>query len=202
MAKANDARFRKCEKRIQSALAELLSTKALADVSVSELARQANVSRATFYAHYDHVGDVFDQLVAKALTDVRTFEERFQCDGRTCEGPSRVPYCERIRSRGEEPWGDIARDARFFPSMMSLLSDTEPPAFDAASLNVSRGVAEALRLFQMSGCHAVATSEIAQEDYWPIVREVLDTFIEGGLEAVRTRRNPKPRQKKTNADQM
>lgn len=190
MIRVDDTRFRKCEERIQNALAELLSTKALADVSVSELSREANVSRATFYAHYDNVSDVFDQLVVRTLSDVRTFEDRFQCDGQACRESDGVPYCERIRFRDEEPWGDIARDARFFPSMISLLSNTEPPAFDAASLNVSRGVAEALRLFQMSGCHAVATSEFAQKDYWPIVREVLDIFIEGGLEAVRTRRSP------------
>ncbi len=190
MTKVDDARFRKCEERIQNALGELLSTKSLSDVSVSELARKASVSRATFYAHYDNVGDVFNQLVVRALSDVRTFEERFQCDAEACRESNGVPYCERIRSRDGEPWGEIVRDARFFPSMMSLLSDTEPPAFDAASLNVSRRVAEALRLFQMSGCHTVATSEFAQGDYWPIVREVLDIFIEGGLEAVRTRRNP------------
>lgn len=191
MSKENDTRFRKCEKRIQNALGELLSTKALADVSVSELARKAGVSRATFYAHYDNVGDVFDQLVARTLSDVRTFKERFQCGGQACKESDDVLYCERIRSREDEPWGNIVHDARFFPTMMSFLSDTEPPAFDAASLNVSRGVVEALRLFQMSGCHAVASSEIAQRDYWPIVREILDIFIEGGLEAVRTRRNPR-----------
>lgn len=188
MANVGDTRFRKCEERIQKALGELLSTKPLSEVSVSELARKANVSRATFYAHYDNVGDVFDQLVELALSDVRTFDKRFLCDSDVCKEPGGIPYCERIRSSGDQQWGDIARDARFFPSMMSLLSDTVSPAFDAANLNVSRGVAEALRLFQMSGCHAVATSEIARRDYWPIVREVLDIFIEGGLEAVRTRR--------------
>lgn len=182
-----DARYRKSEERIQNALAELLSVKSLADVSVSELSRKANVSRATFYSHYDNVSDVFDQLVVKTLSGVRAFDERFQCNAKECVGSESIPYCERIRSRNEEPWGSIARDARFFPSMMSLLSEVEPPSFDAASLNVSKGVAEALRLFQMSGCHAVATSSIVERDYWPIVREVLDVFIEGGLEAVRTR---------------
>lgn len=191
MADVEDARYRKAEERIQNALCSLLSTKPLADISVSELARSANVSRATFYSHYGNVGDVFDQLVIKTLSDVRPFEKRFQCNAQACKEPENIPYCERIRSGNEEPWGNIARDARFFPSMMSLLSEAEPPSFDAASLNVSKGVAEALRLFQMSGCHAVATSDIAERDYWPIVREVLDIFIKGGLEAVRTRRNPR-----------
>lgn len=188
MDETEDARYRKSEERIQNALGELISTKTLTDISVSELARKANVSRATFYAHYDNVSDVFDQLVMRTLSNVRTFEDRFRCDSGSCTASESVPYCERIRSRDENPWGDIARDARFFPSMMAILRETEPPSFDAASLNVSKGVAEALRLFQMSGCHTVATSDIAERDYWPIVREILDIFIEGGLNAVRTRR--------------
>lgn len=190
MSNVDDARYRKSEERIQNALGELLSTKTLADVSVSELTRKANVSRATFYSHYDNVGNVFDQLVTKTLSDVRPFEDRFQCNAEPCRESESIPYCERIRSRDDKPWGDVARDAQFFPSMMLALSNTEPPSFDAVSLNVSKGVAEALRLFQMSGCHAVATSHMAEKDYWPIVREVLDIFIEGGLEAVRTRRKP------------
>lgn len=189
MTDVEDVRYRRAEERIQNALGELLATKPLADVSVSELACNANVSRATFYSHYGNVSDVFDQLVTKTLEDVRAFEERFHCRTGSCKEPEGTPYCERIRSREEGPWGDIARDARFFPSMMSFLSEVEPPTFDAAYLNVSKGIAEALRLFQMSGCHAVATSSIAEHDYWPLVREVLDVFIEGGLEAVRTRRN-------------
>ena len=61
-----DARYRKSEERIQNALAELLSAKSLVDVSVSELSRKANVSRATFYSHYNNVSDAFDQLVARS----------------------------------------------------------------------------------------------------------------------------------------
>ena len=79
MSKVDDVRYRKSEERIQNALGELLSTKTLANVSVSELTRKANVSRATFYSHYDNVGDVFNQLVTRTLSDVRPFEDRFQC---------------------------------------------------------------------------------------------------------------------------
>lgn len=141
MSNVDDARYRKSEERIQNALGELLSTKTLADVSVSELTRKANVSRATFYSHYDNVGNVFDQLVTKTLSDVRPFEDRFQCNAEPCRESESIPYCERIRSRDDKPWGDVARDAQFFPSMMLALSNTEPPSFDAVSLNVSKGVA-------------------------------------------------------------
>ena len=72
-----DARFQNSAKRIRDALADLLRTKSLMEVTVSELARSASVSRATFYAHYGNLNDVYEELVAEVMSDVRTFSERF-----------------------------------------------------------------------------------------------------------------------------
>lgn len=186
MPNVQDARYAKCEKRIQEALLKLLSTKPLADIGVSELSREAKVSRATFYAHYENVGDVFDQLVQQALSDVQTFEERFACDSNQCKQRGRQTYCERIRSNGE--WSSVTKDPRFFSSMMNMADATEPLSYDSANLSISKNASEALRLFQMSGCHAIATSRFAKQDDWPIIRELVDTFIEGGLNAIRSRK--------------
>ena len=189
-AKASDTRYIRCEERIQKALLRLLASKSLTDIGVSELSREANVSRATFYSHYDNVGDVFDQLVQQALSDVQTFEERFSCEGKSCRNSNqsdRVTYCEQIRSKGE--WSSVTKDPRFFHSMLSLMKSTEPLSYDSANLGIPRHASEALRLFQMSGCHAVATSKFAQQEDWPMIRELIDAFIEGGLNAIRARKN-------------
>lgn len=186
MTNSLDARYMKCEQRIQGALLDLLSKKALTDIGVSELAREAHVSRATFYAHYDNVGDVFNQLVQQALSDVQTFEERFSCNGNPCKQSGRRTYCEQIRSNGE--WSNVTRDPRFFSSMLSMGDTGEPLSYDAANLNISKNASEALRLFQMSGCHAVATSKFAKQDDWPATRDLIDAFIGGGLDAIRSRK--------------
>lgn len=73
MANTEDTRFRNCGRRIRDALADLLQTKSLTDISVSELSRKAKVSRATFYVHYDNVGDVFDELVGEVMDNVLSF---------------------------------------------------------------------------------------------------------------------------------
>lgn len=186
MPKVDDARYRKCEERIRAALVELLSTRSLTDIGVSELAREAGVSRATFYAHYDNVADVYDQLVQEVVADVQTFEERFACRGALCGEGNRPTYCEQIRSKGE--WSGVTRDPRFFTSMMALGDSGEPLIYDGEYLGINKEEVEALRLFQMSGCHAVATSRFAEEADWLSTRDLIDTFIEGGLDAVRRRK--------------
>ena len=58
-----DSRNKRTEQQIANALLHLLEKKPFEAVSVSELAREANVSRSTFYAHFDNVDDVFVRLV-------------------------------------------------------------------------------------------------------------------------------------------
>lgn len=118
MANTEDARFRNCERRIRDALADLLQTKSLTDISVSELSRKAKVSRATFYVHYDNVGDVFDELVGEVMDNVLSFGERFSCENPGCAMHEKPRYCERVRS--EEKLAGVVREARFFPSVMAL----------------------------------------------------------------------------------
>lgn len=182
MSNTKDVRFQNSERRIRDALASLLNTKRLADISVSELVGMAKVSRATFYAHYNNVGDVFDELVQEVMVDVRSFSERFSCDGSRCKGADKPLYCERVRS--EKRYGGVVREARFFPEMMSLAWEDRDSISDAAIKGVDQTIMRAIRLFQMSGCHAVATSEFAKSDEWDQIRHAIDTFINGGMQAI------------------
>lgn len=182
MTNTEDTRFRNCGRRIRDALADLLQTKSLTDISVSELSRKAKVSRATFYVHYDNVGDVFDELVGEVMDDVLSFGERFSCDGSGCAMHKKPRYCERVRS--EKKLAGVVREARFFPSVMALAWEDPDAKTDAATRGIDPVVMRAVRLFQMSGCHAVASSEFAQRDDWPCIRRAIDVFIEGGLRAL------------------
>ena len=55
---------------------------------------------------------------------------------------------------------------------------------NATAKGIDQAAMRALRLFQMSGCHAVATSELAERSDWERIRRIIDAFIEGGLRAV------------------
>ncbi len=183
MGSAIDARFVRSEERIQDALAALLKKKGLAQIGVSELAREANVSRATFYAHYDNVHEAYEQLVGRAMERVQSFDEHFACS--QCSGKAQnLPYCERIRTEGELE--GVLKDPSFFSVMMEQMTESGSSSLEnrLRERGVARDVAGALMLFQMSGCHAVALSPFAERTDWHRIRTAIDRFIEGGLAAV------------------
>ena len=55
---------------LQTALIQLLDKKELSDISVSELARRAGVSRTAFYSNYQTVDDVLTELIDQKLEEV------------------------------------------------------------------------------------------------------------------------------------
>lgn len=57
-----DRRSRRTREALRTALLRLLKTKPLKSITVSELAREADINRATFYTHYQDVNDLFTSL--------------------------------------------------------------------------------------------------------------------------------------------
>ena len=55
---------------LQTALIQLLDKKELSDISVSELARRAGVSRTAFYSNSQTVDDVLSELIDQELKEV------------------------------------------------------------------------------------------------------------------------------------
>lgn len=185
MATSDDARFKRSESNLQAALLRLLQGKPLADIGVSELAREARMSRGTFYAHYENVADVYEQLVERMMGDVQTFDEHFACSSTAVGDCPAKPYCERIREAGD--YAALTREPRFLATVLALGRAGAPETFEQRLVEegIPVGTAQALMTFQMSGCHAVATSDAALRADWPLTRSMIDAFIEGGLEAVR-----------------
>lgn len=62
MANPNDRRVRKTKKLMTDALAKLLSEKPLKNITVREIADEADINRGTFYLHYKDVFDMVDKI--------------------------------------------------------------------------------------------------------------------------------------------
>ncbi len=60
---AEDRRVKRSQQALQDALIELLSRRALQDITVNAIAEQADVNRSTFYAHYVDKYDLFGACV-------------------------------------------------------------------------------------------------------------------------------------------
>ncbi len=68
-----DKRVIRTKKAIRNSLFILMETKALDEISISELTAAANVNRRTFYTHYRSLTDILDEIEAdlvQAMTDM------------------------------------------------------------------------------------------------------------------------------------
>ena len=67
---SDDRRIRKTKKALREALADLMMKKELRSITIRELSDTADVHRATFYAHYKDIYDLYEQLEAAVIEDI------------------------------------------------------------------------------------------------------------------------------------
>ena len=79
----NNKRRRESQDKIEKAFIELLQTREIKDITVSELIKMAGVNRSTFYANYIDIFDLADKLretlandFSNLFADYDYFEER------------------------------------------------------------------------------------------------------------------------------
>lgn len=167
---------------VQDALLRLLSKKALADVTVAELAREAHVSRSTFYEHYGNPSDVYDDLARRFSHDLSPMMEQVACT-RDFQAKGK-PFCMRLREGG--PFAPLVNDDRFLRSF--LADDGYLEKHDLYNLVREAGYTEAqakaLCSFQMAGCFSAARASGAGGAEWDDTKAVIDRFILGGIAAL------------------
>lgn len=187
----------------------IMRSRTLDSVSDVELSRQAQVSRTTFYAHFSNVHEVFQALIGDYMADVQSLDGRLS-DMRShapqthpdsngaAGGPGEarpscragciaIPYFQKIRSARK--YAPVTADPRFLPELLRSDRSIDREFFSErlASSSLSPRQIKALCIFQMSGCHALATSNLASEGDWHEIQETIDAFIDGGITALRKR---------------
>lgn len=122
MAQRDDRRARFTRESLKDALLALLGEKGFNDISVAELCRRADVTRATFYRHFGGIMDVVDLLVDDAFDVTKNIKsenaslallERLQAvaalraPNELREHESLLPTCQRL-----------ANDEKYLPLLM------------------------------------------------------------------------------------
>ena len=169
------------EGAVKEALLSLLAEKPLADITVSELAGKANVSRSTFYEHFGNPADVYDAVVHDYASDTLPLMSQITCtDGFKPKGR---PFCSLVREAGA--YGPVVKEGRFLDTFLTKREGMDQ--HDLFGLLTNAGYtetqAEAICSFQMSGCFAAARSSTASDEEWAQIRAVIDRFILGGIAA-------------------
>lgn len=71
MEHKEDKRVRRSKKRLRQALARLMQQKAFPSITVTDVVREADLNRGTFYAHYHDIDDMRAQIENELLSDFR-----------------------------------------------------------------------------------------------------------------------------------
>lgn len=172
---------------VKTALSELLEESKLDALTVGEVAAAAHVGRSTFYAHYKNLGDAYTDLLRDAWTDVQALDEHFQgvfC-GHAGAPAGKIPFCCKLRMRGGA--SGVLKDPAFGRTWLKLLWEEEGTCRLVDAL-VESGLtceqAQAVYLFQVSGCLMAALSLGADDAAWARAQEAIDVFVQAGYGAV------------------
>ena len=181
---SRDIRNDRTERAIMNGLLEVLEKKRFADITVSEVARAAHISRSTFYAHFSGLEEVFSFAVRNLFERTRKLNVQLRCASCESSAPD-VPFCVQVRE--STPFRALVEDPQFLPTYLELMRAGEADiiAKELTAAGVEPLVIGAIIRFQMSGCYAVSTN-LRDNENWHQVQSALDTFIRGGLNALRT----------------
>ncbi len=161
---------------------ELLKSKHLQQIGISELCTYAGVSRSTFYTYYSNVEDIYRSLVKDLILGTRTLKIQLKYSENETSVPYR-PFCETIR---DESYKGLIKEDRFihtFIDMQYELLEDDTPGIYLDVVN-DPSVAKMIYVFQITGC--LAAAKIGKDDpEWAATRKAIDTFIQGGLDALR-----------------
>ncbi|MBQ9041797.1 MAG: TetR/AcrR family transcriptional regulator [Eggerthellaceae bacterium] len=170
------------EGAVRSALLALLAKKALADITVSELAREAHVSRSTFYEHFGNPADVYDSIVDEFAADLSPMMDQVACTSEM--KPKGEPFCMRLRDGG--PFAPAIDEDRFLNAFLSQGSNLE--GHDLYGILTGAGYtpdqARALCAFQLAGCFTAARTSRESAAGWQETKAAIDRFILGGTAAL------------------
>ena len=65
-----DLRVKKTKRNIKHALSDLLQTKPLDKITVTEIARTAEINKGTFYLHYTDIDDLYSEFIHDVISDM------------------------------------------------------------------------------------------------------------------------------------
>lgn len=80
MAKAEYRSSIRSKNLIKKALAKLIHEKDFSKITVSDIIREADISRGTFYAHFSDINGVIEQIESEEIKNLIDFVEKFKLE--------------------------------------------------------------------------------------------------------------------------
>ena len=207
MSKESPAKNRKTDRRtlytrnaIKDALLEALGDKTFEQITVTDVCRRAEITRATYYLHYQTLTEVLDELLSDAL---RMAEDSCQDPNADAlqilnllagvqpehlkENESLLPVCHRVAQLPK--YQVIFHDETISNYVVNRIFQSQkqkliPVYMDACGL--SKKEAEMLTLFVITGTYNVNKAlNWNSNSVWYNIHSILFRFMSGGYERLR-----------------
>ena len=187
---------------VKDALLELLEEQSFEKITVAALCRQAEITRATFYLHFQDIDEVLDELLDEALMVA-------EAASNDMEVGDRMDALDRIVRTGDydslrrnerllSPCQRVADDPRYRaifqdPTLSGyvirriyLLERDQAVPYFMKRGRLSRDEADKLFMMLVYGLFYVNRSlKWSKDDGWYEMQLTLNRFMSGGLEALR-----------------
>ncbi len=187
----SSAKARKTDRRsvytrnvIKDSLLSMLSIKDLADISISELCREAEISRGTFYLHYNNTSEVLDELFTDALENASSMLVQIGCD--TSSGSKGYPLCRFIRDNRK--YQTLFFSDSLHSQVVERIAALNMPGFldhMKGRTELEDDVLTSLFYFQLNGCLAITKRNAPQHDgKWNDIQCTIDSFLKNGFDGL------------------
>lgn len=179
-----DRRALYTQKTIKEAFLRVKRGKAYNTITVSDICREAEISRGTFYAHFGNIAEVLDILLNEALSNMDYLWSYISAPDADVEPQCAYPFCRFVRNSGELRCilFDDALDHVVIKKLAELYKDNFVRAMRSMASSLSEQEAEALFYFQINGCYAVSKRYSNLEDLeWCPIQDRIDRFIKCGI---------------------
>lgn len=197
-----EAKLRKIDRRtlytmnvIKDAFLELEAEMSYDKINVTKICKQAQVSRATFYLHYENIDEVLDSVIDDALLfsesgtgnmiDVLDVIKEGKLD-MLRDNEAILPACQRIAD--SKKYHDLFLDSTLSDHIIFRIAEHEhdtvvPPLMRRAHL--TEGEAEMIFRFILYGSFSVNRClGWEKNEKWMRYQTLLSQFINGGMEAL------------------
>lgn len=188
--KQTDYRTYITKQLIKESLARLVSTTSFSNITIATLCREAQISRTTFYSHYQHIMNVVDDILADSFTpSSSTVAEEWHAlyvlttkpfqDTNFKEYEQVLPACQRL---GENPlYLPIYLDSSLSDYILQQLYEKQKDRyvpFLAKTCQVPTTIAESLLRFVLKGIYSVNQAlRWERNDEWYRVHYELTKFL-------------------------
>lgn len=181
------ARAIKTKTSIKEAFLQLIGQKRLGEITMSDLAKTANVSRSTLYTHFGNTQEVFKECVFDFCDGIVPLRTQLRCGDCYDSGSrrKRQPFCVALREPG--PYSALVREPSFIQEFLNGALEKEnlgQMAIFEQMESLDDEEKRTIICFQLSGCYSAAMNARSARD-WKHMQSRIDSFIKAGLNALR-----------------